>query len=465
MKPLVLVFVFISFFANSQTLSPIYPSSGFSGSAFGKRVVLDENNHLFATTQNTTFNAQKGKIYRFDCTLGNVVQTNFYDIPTLTAEDDFAYSIDVNQNFVVAGAPGKDGSVANAGSVYVFENSTTGTLVQTLTAQNPTAEDQFGKNIHILGNFLFVSQISSLSGNAGSVYVYQFNGTTYNYIQQITALGTPYFGTKIWTHNNRIFIGIGNSYYTSGDFQSLNAYDWNGNTWIENTAFNFTNTSANVIKDFAFHNDNLLVLTNDFSANYLTSFEHNGMGWTNSNTMNLNYGDSMVNGLKIEGDIMAIGTNNYTLQIERKFPLRIYQFANNTWNHTLTLFGQGTDFQDDAFGSVLAINSSGLGIGAPLENNPSPYDGKAYFVPFTSLGNSTFSNATLVIAPNPAHDYIQLPADFSFQNLTLYDVSGKSLSFTNENSFISIAHLESGMYMLQATDKNGVIFTTKFLKN
>jgi hypothetical protein len=169
--------------------------------------------------------------------------------------------------------------------------------------------------------------------------------------------------------------------------------------------------------------------------------------------------------LKIEGDIMVIGTNNYTLQTERKFPLRIYHYSNNTWNHTSTLYGQGTDFQDDAFGSALAINSSGLGIGAPLENNPSPYDGKAYYIPFSSLGNRTFSSATLVIAPNPAHDFIQLPADFSCQNLTLYDASGKSLSFTNENGFIPIAHLESGMYLLQATDKNGAIFTTKFLKN
>ena len=138
-----------------------------------------------------------GRIYRFDYSSGSAVQTNYFEIPTLTAGGDFANSFDVNQNFVVAGAPGKDGAFTNSGSVYVFENSTAGTLVQTLTAPNPAAEDQFGKNIHLLGNFLFVSQISSLSGNAGSVYVYQFNGTSYTYIQQITTPGTPYFGSKI----------------------------------------------------------------------------------------------------------------------------------------------------------------------------------------------------------------------------------------------------------------------------
>ncbi|RXR22640.1 T9SS type A sorting domain-containing protein [Flavobacterium stagni] len=465
MKPLVFVFAFISLITNSQTLTPVYPSSGFSGNAFGKRVALDDNNHLFATTQNTSFNAQKGAIYRFDYTSGNAVQTNFYEVPTLTAEDDFAYSLDVNQNFVVAGAPGKDGSVANSGSVYVFENSTPGTLVQTLTAPNPAAEDQFGKNIHLLGNFLFVSQVTSLSGNAGSVYVYQFNGTAYTFVQQITAPGTPYFGSKIWTHNNRIYIGNGNLYYTSGDFQSLKAYDWNGNSWIENTAFNFTNTSANVIKDFAFHNDNLLVLTNDYSDNYLTRFVHDGSMWTNSATMNLNYGDSMVNVMKIEGDFMAIGTNNYVLQMERKFPLRFYQYANNTWNLTLTLYGQGPDLQDDAFGSVIAMNNTGLAIGSPQENNPGPYDGKAYYVPFSSLGNPTFLTATLNIAPNPAHEYIQITADFNYQKLALFDVSGKSLAFSTENGRIPITHLENGMYILQATDENGKIFTTKFLKN
>ena len=35
MKPLVFVFAFISLITNSQTLTPVYPSSGFSGNAFG----------------------------------------------------------------------------------------------------------------------------------------------------------------------------------------------------------------------------------------------------------------------------------------------------------------------------------------------------------------------------------------------------------------------------------------------
>ncbi|MEN9336005.1 MAG: hypothetical protein RLZZ500_992 [Bacteroidota bacterium] len=465
MKPFVFVFALISFVCNGQTLTALYPTSGYSGNSFGHQVALDENGHFFAATKNTFFNGQKGRIYRFDITIGNPIQTNFLEVSALTSDDEFAYSFDVNQNFVVAGAPGMDGAFTNSGSVYVFENSNSGTLVQTISAPNPAAEAHFGRNIHLLGNFLFVSQISSLSGNSGSVYVYQFNGTTFSFVQQITAPGTPYFGSKIWSHNNRIYLGCGIFGYNSGDFQSFAAFDWNGTAWVNNSTFGFTNTSGHMIRDIAFHNNDLLVLTNDFSANYLTTWSHNGTSWNSVNNINLNFGDYIVNSLKVRGDIMAIGASNYILQVERKFPVRIYQWSNTTWNLSHSLNGQGADNQDDAFGINSAMNSQGIGLGAPLENIFGNNDGRAYFIPFSSLGANAFATPSFTLYPNPAQDFIQLNPDFHFQKIQLFDLLGKEVTFSIEKGSIPIAHLESGMYILQATQENGVISATKFLKN
>lgn len=461
MKPLVLVFAFISLISNSQTLTPVYPSSGFSGNAFGKRIALDDNNHLFATTQNTPYNAQKGAIYRFDYASGNAVQTNFYEIPTLTAEDDFAYSIDVNQNFVASGTPGQNSSIGiDTGCVYIFENSNAGALVQTITAPIPAAEDKFGINVYFKDNFLFVSQISSTVGNTGSVYVYQYNGSSYQFVQQITSQGIPYFGSKVWGHNNHIYIGEGNVFNDTSAYQSVKAYEWNGTEWTSNSSYDLHSP----FKAIDFHNDDLIVLTNNLNINTLTTFNDDGTSWVNAGSFTINFDDFFTRTIKIKGDIMAVGANYYILQTERKFPVKIYQYTNSSWTQTHTLYGYGTEFQDDAFGSVLDMNASGISIGAWRENHVLPFNGKAYYIPFSNLDTPTFTHSSFVITPNPAHEFIQLNSDALIEKVQVFDLSGKQLSVSFENGVVPIAHIENGMYILQATDENGVIFTTKFLK-
>lgn len=459
MKPFSVILVLISCFCNAQTLTSVYPTFGYSGSSFGSNIKLDDNNHLFATTSETVFQQQIGKIYRFEVSGSSSVQTSVLEVPGLAQSDSYGFNFDANANFVASGTPRQNSSIGiDTGCVYIFENSNAGTLVQTITAPIPAAEDNFGINVYFKDNFLFVSQISSIVGNTGSVYVYQYNGSSYQFVQQITSQGIPYFGSKVWGHNNRIYIGEGNVFNDTSAYQSVKAYEWNGTEWTSNSSYDLNSP----FKAIDFHNDDLIVLTNNLNINTLTTFNDDGTSWVNAGSFTINFDDFFTRTIKIKGDIMAVGANYYILQTERKFPVKIYQYTNSSWTQTHTLYGYGTEFQDDAFGSVLDMNASGISIGASRENHVLPFNGKAYYIPFSNLDTPTFTHSPLVITPNPAHEFIQLNSDALIEQVQLFDLSGKQLSVSFENGVVPVAHLENGMYILQATDENGVIFTTKF---
>ena len=51
--------------------------------------------------------------------------------------------------------------------------------------------------------------------------------------------------------------------------------------------------------------------------------------------------------------------------------------------------------------------------------------------------------------------------------VSVYNLTGKLLisKKVNNNEFLAITVLPKGIYVVSVADKNGVIFTTKFIKN
>ena len=74
--------------------------------------------------------------------------------------------------------------------------------------------------------------------------------------------------------------------------------------------------------------------------------------------------------------------------------------------------------------------------------------------PTNSLSDQTFS--TNSIYPNPAKDILYIIGEnTSITNISISDETGKIISTSNENSSISIATLEKGVYFLQITNTKG----------
>jgi hypothetical protein len=82
----------------------------------------------------------------------------------------------------------------------------------------------------------------------------------------------------------------------------------------------------------------------------------------------------------------------------------------------------------------------------------------------STVGLDDLTLNRLILYPNPAHDFIYLPAAQSKSLVFVYDQHGRLLlKFENPGNRIDISSLQQGVYTMQISDKQGVI-VRKFVK-
>ncbi len=94
--------------------------------------------------------------------------------------DNFGFSLAIDGNLVVIGAPFHDGAGGNSGAAYVFEwNGNTWSQTARLAASDAAADDEYGSAVAVSGSSLAVgARTDDVRGmqDAGSVYVYKRSG-------------------------------------------------------------------------------------------------------------------------------------------------------------------------------------------------------------------------------------------------------------------------------------------------
>ncbi|WP_181566744.1 T9SS type A sorting domain-containing protein [Aequorivita sp. CIP111184] len=158
--------------------------------------------------------ALKGNVFAAASSLKNV---NVYslDVPSnqwlfqqeLTTSDGGtrSSSIDTDGNIIVLGNYiFNEGNVPNSGAVYLYKKdaSNNWTEFQKIVAPTPIEDDNFGRNVYIYDDFLFITAL-----DADKVYVYKYNTATALYEATQTLVGALFFGTSMQAENNMLAIG------------------------------------------------------------------------------------------------------------------------------------------------------------------------------------------------------------------------------------------------------------------
>tara|TARA_E500000318_G_scaffold111291_1_gene129312 strand:+ start:72491 stop:73846 length:1356 start_codon:yes stop_codon:yes gene_type:complete len=145
--------------------------------------------------------------------------------------DNFAFSVDVDQDILVVGSP-MDNDRGNAsGSAYVFEVST-GQQLYKLRANDGAPGDLFGHSIAIDDGFIVVGapRNNDDGTNSGSVYI--FDVTTGKELHKLTAADAgegDQFGQDVAIEGNTIVIGAfrdGDNGVVSGSAYIFDALTW-----------------------------------------------------------------------------------------------------------------------------------------------------------------------------------------------------------------------------------------------
>ncbi len=191
---------------NPGTTPQLGARQGFSVAIDGDRVVVGAPYDDLGGTDS-------GAVKVYQASTGALVQV--LANPTPAPNDAFGYSVSISGTRVVVGAPFDDSGAVNAGSVYVFDlaGATPATPVATFNNPTPAPNDEFGHAVAVSGLLVVVGVPDDDAGaaNAGTVHV--FDLATAQGAGPLVTINNPSpiagdaFGYSVAADGNRLVIG------------------------------------------------------------------------------------------------------------------------------------------------------------------------------------------------------------------------------------------------------------------
>ncbi len=453
-------------FANAQALTAFGPTTGMSGKDFGSFLAIDQNNILVSSISDA---GTPGKVYAFNNENGIVQTAVFYPDDALET-DGFGQSLSVSNDLIAIGSPYHN---VSEGAVYTYKkNNTSWEFLQKITPDDGNPGDNFGSVAKIFGEYLFISSLGdeaegSANQNMGSVSVYKWDGTGWQYTQKLFMDPlAPVFMTTDRHLGQRIemFNGV---LYVNASYNMYN-FELENDGWVYQSWVNYNSVDSG-IPDFCFTDDNSqFFLFNSPSASMsLDHLDYVNGAWVNHSYIELEYfGEE--NGYQVPTKIAAIGDKifvgsdyYYEGQPQRKFPIRYYRLIDNQFVFQSMLYGNGPENTDDYFGSVLESSNEYLVVGAPMEGT-----GKAYTINANLLSNDSFRKSDVKLYPNPTSGIVKISGDTRFTKAEVYAVTGKLLlSQDTALGEISLQKFAAGIYFIRLQTANGTAETFKIIKH
>jgi len=334
---------------------------GGSASVFGTRI-------LVGAEANDEVDNYAGAAYVYEFN-----GTDWAQIEKLTANDGAAYdyfggSVSLSGNIAMVGARGNN---SLTGAVYVFEfNGVSWTQIDKLTANDADLGDEFGSSISLQGDRVLISspRDDDKSYNSGAVYVFEFNGISWNQVDKLLPDGTVFeeiFGSAVSLEGNRALIGAYNG-VNGSNVRTGTAYvfHFNGLNW--NQAGKFIPSDGTATNYFGFS-------------------------------------------VSISGDRALIGAHGNGFYTGAAY---LYSYDGNNWGQELKLTGDDSELED-AFGISVSLNGNRVLIGAYRGDNPSNVDSGAAYV-FDFNGSSWDQSLKLSNNTNgAANDYFGRSVDLT----------------------------------------------------
>lgn len=250
------------------------------------------------------------------------------------SSDWFGYSVDIDGDYAVVGAPLQDDGGSAAGAAYIFEFDGTSWVEQKiLTASDAANADQFGWSVAIDGDIIVVGahlEDSTTGSNAGAAYVFQKNlGGTDNWGERTKIIGSgttasDKFGFDVDVSGDTIVVGAQHddpSGSASGAAYVFDRHEGGSNNWGEVGSLSASNGTSSDLFGYSVSIDGDIVVVgsrfgNSSSTNSTGSayvFERNEGGSDNwGEVTQIEASDAAVSdqfgySVSVSGDTIAVG--------------------------------------------------------------------------------------------------------------------------------------------------------------
>jgi len=370
---------------------------------------------------------KSGKAYVFDLSDGSLAYTLDNPNPVGTStEDYFGMAVDLDDDFVIVGAPYEDDAVSNLypGKAYIY-NLTDGSLVRTLDDPNAfgtTDGDRFGHSVAIYDGIAIVSASreddgsGTSSNSSGKVYIFNAPeaapvvapavSADWSNVTLAHTLDNPnphdtstddFFGNAVAMSDNYTIVGAYREYDAGAN--SGKAYIFNSTTGallhtLDNPNAYGTSTDDNFGSAVAISDDYAFVCThsesNDSGKAYIFNVSDGSLAYTLDNP-NLGYGTG-ANGDKfgyscaISGDfVIASAVEENDINGTDSGIVYIFNVSDGSLVHTLINPNPYSTSTSDKFGYKVAISGDHAIVCARDEDDAGgSSSGKAYIYNVTT---------------------------------------------------------------------------------
>lgn len=200
----------------------IMPIDGHAAQEFGCATAIDAGVLLVGARSDGEFGPDSGAAYLFDSTSGS-------QIAKLTANDSaagdrFGFSVAIADGVVAIGAPNDVHAGIASGSVYVFD-ATTGLLRTKLLPSDPDASDLFGYSVAVSGGVVAVGAIGNDDHGESSGSAYLFDASSGSQLAKLLpedGAANQAFGVSVAMDGTTVAVGS-RMYFVLGEGFTLGA--------------------------------------------------------------------------------------------------------------------------------------------------------------------------------------------------------------------------------------------------
>ena len=174
---------------------------------FGYSIAIQDERVLVGARRDDTFGTNVGQAHMFDRTTGSIIAT--FNDPTPTLQDNFGTVVDFDLRLAVIGSPQDATNGILGGQAYLFD-SATGSLLETFNDPTPTSSDLFGTSAAISGNRVVVGAPGDDSNGLGIGQAHLFDTTDGSLIATLNdPTGTSFdnFGQAVAIDGNLVAVG------------------------------------------------------------------------------------------------------------------------------------------------------------------------------------------------------------------------------------------------------------------
>jgi len=322
------------------------------------------------------------------------------------AEDDrFGAAVDIDGTFALVGAPDNDDGGAKSGSAYIFElNGSTWAQRAKLNAFDAEAADEFGASVALSGNVAVIAArfdddaCPTLADcDSGAVYVYRYNGATWEFEQKITAhdaAAEDEFGYDVDVEDDVLIVGSRFDDDIEDRAGSAYVYRFDGTQWSFDSKLTVANPQPNHGIGGAVSlsgNVTLLGAVNDsdggIGAGAAYVFRYDGMTWQEEGKLTAADASPFDNfGLvaAVNGTTAVVGAENEDDGGQSSGAAYIFRFDGSQWLQLARLKAVNPAMSD-GFGAAVAISADSIVLGTPRRTNTDDNTGAAFY--FDQLGD------------------------------------------------------------------------------